>query len=123
MSRNEMWRISYHVVPKPNSPAFEKCGGAYVNCWILFAWQDGAELLAKYEVEKEWTITEPAEISWYEPGDIDDDSPHKEYYDQAAIDGGCFVFHQYELESEGSDEDFELENATTKNKKVLKTGH
>ena len=66
-----MWLIRYHVIPKPNSPEFQKIGGAYVNCWILFAWQDGAEHLAKYEIEKEWIITETDDISWVESDDFD----------------------------------------------------
>jgi len=65
-----MWLITYHAVPKPNSPDFKEVGGAYVNCWILYAWQDGAEHLAKFEVEKEWVITDTEEISWYEVEDL-----------------------------------------------------
>jgi len=102
-----MWLITYHVIPKPNSPEFQKSGGAFVNCWILYAWQDGAEQLAKYEVEKEWAITEIDEISWIEDDDFENDDERKEYFLQARIDGGCFVYHHYPLEAEESDEDFE----------------
>lgn len=102
-----MWLITYNAVPKPNSPEFQKSGGAYVNCYILFAWQDGAELLAKYEVEKEWTVIETEEISWIEVNDFKDNDENKEYFLQAQIDGGCFVFYKYPLEAEESDEDFE----------------
>ena len=118
-----MWLISYHVVPKPGTKAFDESDGAYVNCWILFAWQDGAELLAKHEVEKEWIITEPGEISWYDPGDVTEDSPHREYYDQALIDGGCFVFHHYALDAKAVGEDSELENKTSTDEKIIRTGH
>lgn len=104
-----MWLIRYHVVPKPNSPAFQECGGAYVNCWILFAWQDGAEHLAKYEVEKEWIITETEEISWVEIGKYNEDPENKEYFLQAQIDGGCFVFYNYPFNAEEKDHDFEGE--------------
>ena len=51
-----MWVITYHVVPKPGTKEFDKSGGAYVDFWILYTWQDGAEPLAKYEVEKEWGL-------------------------------------------------------------------
>jgi len=102
-----MWLICYHVIPKPNSPDFQKSGGAYVNCWILYAWQDGAEHLAKYEVEKEWIITDTEEISWVEVDDFDDNSEEKEYFSQAQIDGGCFVYHHYPLNAGDEDEDFE----------------
>ena len=118
-----MWLISYHVVPKPNSPEFQKSGGAYVNCWILYAWQDGAEALARYEVEKEWTITNTEEVSWYEADDFNDDDEDKEYFDQAQIDGGTFVYSLYPLDAEDTDEDFEIENSTVSSDEKLKTGH
>jgi hypothetical protein len=114
-----MWRICYHVVPKPNSQAFQECGGAYVNCWILFAWQDGAEYLAKYEVEKEWIITETDEISWVEIEDLSEDVENKEYFLQAQTDGGCFVFYRYPLNAEEPDGDFE-DNVDSR---VLRTKH
>ncbi len=103
-----MWLISYHIVPKPNSPEFEKSGGAYVNCWILYAWQDGAEHLARYEVEKEWTITEMEEIFWYEIDDFDETHEDKQYFLQSQIDGGCFVYYYYPLDAKDEDdEDFQ----------------
>ncbi len=102
-----MWLITYHVIPKPNSPEFQKSGGAYANCCILFAWQDGAEHLAKYEVGKEWAITETEEISWMESDDFETDDERKQYFLQAQIDGGCFVFHHYPLDAEDKDEDFD----------------
>ena len=114
-----MWLIRYHVVPKPNSPEFQEAGGAYVNCWILYAWQDGAEYLAKYEVEKEWTIIETEEISWIEIEDFDENDEGKENFLQAQIDGGCFVYHHYPLNAEDTDEDFE--NVT--DSRLLKTNN
>ena len=106
-----MWLITYHVIPKPNSPEFQKSGGAFVNCWILYAWQDGAEHLAKYEVEKEWTIIETDEISWTELDDFDEVDEDKQYFLQSQIDGGCFVYYHYPLDAEDeNDEDFEDTN-------------
>lgn len=103
-----MWLITYHAIPKPNTPEFNVSGGAYVNCYILFAWQDGAEHLARYEVEKEWTIIETEDVRWVEVEDFIEDPENKEYFLQAQIDGGTFVFHNYPLDAEDTDdEDFE----------------
>ena len=102
---------------------FNEIGGAYVNCWIQYAWQDGAEVLARYEVEKEWTITEVEEVFWVEMGDYEDDPDNREYFLQAQIDGGCFVYHQYPLDAPDEDADFQLENASTSDKSVLRTNH
>jgi hypothetical protein len=95
-----MWLITYEAEPKTNSPEFGVSGGAYVNCWILYAGQDGAEALARYEVEKEWIIIEKVAASWYEPGDIRKEDDHWPYYRQATQEGGCFVFHYFPLEAE-----------------------
>ncbi|MEP7211577.1 MAG: hypothetical protein ABI791_00770 [Acidobacteriota bacterium] len=118
-----MWLIRYHAVPKADTPAFAESGGAYVQCWILWAWQDGAENLARFEVEKEWIITENEETSWYEPDDFTDDDDNKQYVDEAMMYGGCFVFHHYPLNALESDEDFDVENATTSNRDLLKKNH
>jgi hypothetical protein len=118
-----MWRITYHVIPKPENPRFGECGGAYVNCWILYAWQDGAGALAKYELEKEWVITGPAEFSWYDS--IDELVPghrDREFFEQAIIDGGCFVYDWYPLDAD-HDEDFDLDHEMPGDAKALKTEH
>lgn len=119
-----MWLIRYHVIPKFDSPHFQKSGGAYVNCWIFYAWQDGAECLAKFEVEKEWTIIETEEIEWVELDDFEEnEDSEKEYFLQAQTDGGCFVYHHYPLDAVEEDEDFELKNSTSNNPKLSKTEH
>ena len=118
-----MWVITYHVVPKPGTTEFNKSGGAYVDCWILYAWQDGAEHLSKYEVEKEWVITETLGISWIEAEDIADDDPDKEYFEQALVDGGTFVYNLYPLNADEEDEDFELEPDVAIAEDRLKTNH
>ena len=116
-----MWLIRFHAVPKPNSSELQQTGGAYINCWILYAWQDGAEHLAKFEVEKEWLITEIEEITWIEFEDLEETD--REFFLQAQTDGGCFVYYHYPLEAKDEDEDFELENSTANNPKLTKTKH
>lgn len=118
-----MWVITYHVTPKPGTPEFNNSGGAYVDCWILYAWQDGAEYLAKYEVEKEWVITETLGTSWIEEKEIAKDDDDREYYEQALIDGGTFVYNLYPLHAEDEDEDFEVDEETGMSEERLNTDH
>lgn len=118
-----MWLITFHAIPKPGTPEFEKSGGAYVNCWILYAWEDGAEHLARYEVEKEWIIIEKVSASWIEDEDIAKDDEDREYYDQVLIDGGTFVYNMYPLNADEADEDFEVEDETGFSEERLGTDH
>jgi hypothetical protein len=118
-----MWRITYHIVPKPNTAKYSEFGGAYVDCWILYAWEDGAEYLARYEVGKEWIILEEEGRWWVESEDLLDGDPNREYFDQAVIDGGTFVYNTYPLEADEEDEDFEMENTTASTDKRLKSDH
>ena len=98
-----MWMITYHVIPKPRTPAFADCGGAYVNCFIVHASQEGAEQIATFEVEKEWSILTLEEISWFEDDyDFPTDDPRREYFEEALVDGSIFVFHEYPI---GADEE------------------
>ena len=45
-----------------------------------------------------------------------------DYFLQAQIAGGCFVFYNYSLDAE-DDEDFNLENSTANNPKLTRTEH
>jgi|GEM_PF-1315065 len=116
-----MWCITFHVVPKPATPEYEKSGGAYVDCWLLYAWEDGAEHLARYEVEKEWIIIGEQGRSWIDFKDFEPGDPDIEYFDQAMIDGGTFVYNLYPLKADDErDEDFEIENATSSDRRLLR---
>lgn len=119
-----MWVITYHAIPKPETEEFNRSGGAYVDCWILYAWQDGAEHLAKYEVEKEWTIVEHVGSSWWEDEDIAKDDEDRQYFEQALIDGGTFVYNMYPLNADDEDdEDFDVEEETGFSDERLGTDH
>jgi len=118
-----MWVITYEAIPKPGTEEFGKSGGGFINCWILYAWEDGAKHLARYEVEKEWTIIEEVESSWYESDDIPEEDANRQYYDQALIDGGTFDYNTYPLEADDGDEDFDLDNSSVSSDTKLKSGH
>ncbi|HQU92456.1 MAG TPA: hypothetical protein PLK77_09180 [Pyrinomonadaceae bacterium] len=119
-----MWVITYHAIPKPGTDEFNKSGGAYVDCWILYAWEDGAEYLARYEVEKEWTIIEKVGASWIEDEDIAKDDEDREYYEQVLLDGGTFVYNKYPLDAnDEDDEDFQVDEETGFSEGRLRTDH
>jgi hypothetical protein len=96
-----MWLFTIHAIPDDKSPDFKEVGGAYVNCWINFALEDGAELLAKFYIQQnDWIVLEVSEISWVEEEDYPIDDPKRKYFQEAQADGTSFVYHQYPLEDE-----------------------
>ena len=60
---------------------------------------------------------------WLESDDVEREDPDRQYFDQVVIDGGTFVYHQYPLNANHEDEDFEIENSTISSDTNLKTDH
>ena len=79
----------------------EGLGGAYVNCWINFSLQDGAEVLARYYIEQDgWLPRETHEHRWAEQKDYQDNPDDLQYYLEAESEGVCFVFNTWPLDEE-----------------------
>jgi len=89
--------LQYEARPSPESNDFEKYGGGFVNCWVKSKSPDEArKQTVKTISENKWQIVsveedcrEVSEDSYTE----DDDG--LERYQQAAIDGECYVFHTW----------------------------
>ena len=91
------WFLIHATPPRPSAHS----GGAYVTCWINFALQDGAELLAKHYIsEAGWTPGDVEEVQIVER-DHYAGEPELQYFDEAAKDGASFVFHTYPLDDAG----------------------
>lgn len=98
--------VQYHAEPTPESHDFESCGGAYVNCWVKAASIDAAARTASAVMaDTGWNIVGVEEAccevteDWYS-----EDDEGREYYEQAANDGECYVFHKWPIEpQEGGD--------------------
>ena len=102
-----MWLFTIHAIPNEKSPDFKESGGAYINCWIDFTLQDGAELLARFYIEQNnWIVMEIDEVSWVEDDDYPIGESNREYFLDAEKDGASFLYCQYPLESE---EDWEID--------------
>ncbi len=83
------WFMIHATPPRPRAHS----GGAYVICWINFAIQDGAELLAKHYIrEAGWVPGDFEEVRIVDRDDYGDE-PEVQYFDEAAKDGACVVFH------------------------------
>jgi hypothetical protein len=121
-----MWVINIEAFPNPQeSPDdFKEFGGAIVNCWINFAIEDGAIELSKFYIKQNgWNPSAIIDENvWLDEEDCET-AEQKQYFAEAAEYGATLVWHYYYLEADKADEDFEMENATTKNQKFVKTEH
>ena len=63
------------ATPYPDNDEFKEVVGAYVNCWINFSQEDGAELLARHYI---------TQAGW-QPGVLQECTPvsEEQYHDDA----------------------------------------
>jgi hypothetical protein len=91
-----MWFLTIRAVPKPESPLANESGFAYVSCWVNFQLQDGAEVLAKYYIDRAgWLPVEVEDAAWVEADGYADDPKHARYYSEAETEGVTLVFHEW----------------------------
>ena len=101
-----MYFFNIQATPKPGTEKAEEVGGAYVDCWINFVLQDGAELLARYYIEQSgWIPGEKEDERWVEAEDYEDEPQLLQYYQEAEEDGACFVYHTWPVDGEDDDSD------------------
>jgi hypothetical protein len=96
-----MWYFVLKVSPKPDTENAKEFGGAYVNCWIDFREQIGAEHLAKFYLDQEgWQYDKTEEANWVEKEDYDDDSAGMEHFLGALTNSACFVINSWGVNGE-----------------------
>lgn len=103
----KMYVLQYEARPTADNPEFKEVGGAIVNCYIQAESESAAGAAAqKYVEESGWQIIAVEE----EPEAVDREyfiedygTEYLEYFDQAVIDGQCYVFHTWGPESQEGD--------------------
>ena len=98
--------IEYEVRPNSGTKAFEEFGGAFVNCYVQASSEAEATAFAQAEMtESGWSVIAVEET----PAQLDRDylvnnNPDGlRYFDQAVLDGECYVFHTWGIESQEDD--------------------
>lgn len=91
----------YEVQPTSDTPEFEVCGGAYINCWVSAESPSAAQAQAFASISQNgWNVVgveEPcneATDDWYW-----EDEENRAYFEQAQIDGEVYVYHQWPNDS------------------------
>jgi hypothetical protein len=95
--------------PKPGDERTADAGGAYVNCWVNFQIEDGAELLARFYIEEAgWLPAETEEARWVEEEDYEDEPELLQYFREAEQDGASFVFYSWPVGGEEDEDEEDL---------------
>src|SRR3954453_15252722 len=91
-----MYYFRFDGVPGPLNPELATVGGAFIICWVDSSTLSQAEAAARQYIEEAgWEIKSIEETRIVYCHDYDDNPTGLEYFDQAVIDKGVFVFHQY----------------------------
>jgi hypothetical protein len=91
-----MYYFMFEGVPSPLNPELARVGGAFIICWIDLSTLSQAEEAARqYIDEAGWKIKSIEESRIVDRHDYDDNPTGLEYFEQAVVDGGVFVVHQY----------------------------
>lgn len=99
-----MWYFIIEVSPKPETPPATETGGAFVNCWIDYREQSGAEQLAKFYLEQDgWQYEETQEARWVEKEEYDDDPEGMQYFSDAETNCACFVVNRWPVNGEDNE--------------------
>jgi hypothetical protein len=96
-----MWYFLIRAAPRPGTDLAQEAGGAYINCWVNFQLEEGAEHLAKFYIEQAgWAPEETEESKWVERESYDDEPEGLQYFLEAEADGASFVFNSWDIEDQ-----------------------
>jgi hypothetical protein len=89
----------FHASPnprsKPGAPSAH-AQAAFVNVWIDFSDQSGAEILARHYVEQaQWIAGYLEDVRCPVAEDYNDDPQLLSYYNEARANGYCLAFYIY----------------------------
>ncbi|MFY9342606.1 MAG: hypothetical protein WAT39_08955 [Planctomycetota bacterium] len=94
-----MYFFRLQALPDPRAkrdPAAIGAIGAFVNVWIDFAEQEGAEVLARHYVKLAgWLPQQVEDVRCPDVCDYDHDDDSRRYFEQATEHGYCVSFYLY----------------------------
>jgi hypothetical protein len=98
--------IQYEARPNPESEDFVKCGGGFVNCWVKSNTpHEAKEVSTKTINENNWQIVAvEADCREVSESSYSEEDEGLEHYEQATLDGECYVFHTWRNEPQEDNE-------------------
>jgi hypothetical protein len=96
----------YEAIPLPESEEFEVCGGAYVSCWLKAQSEEEASKLVSAAIhERGWKVVSvQEECREVTEALYSEDEEGRAYYDHAVVDGECYVYHQWPVDTQEGDD-------------------
>jgi hypothetical protein len=96
--------LAYEAKPRESNEKTSGHGGAFVNCWITGTDKEKADFQARKEIYRAGWIAEGlTEIKIVDETTFDGNEKSLEYYNQAKLDGECYVYHTWPIGSEDED--------------------
>ena len=97
--------IQYESIPFSGSSDYEDTGGAYINCWVRAPSLDEAKDIALRDIEEnKWKVVEVQEAYKITRDFYEESDESLECYQQAELDGECYVYHRWPNEAQEEDE-------------------
>ncbi len=99
-----MFLFTIVAKPKPENEEHKEEGGAYVNAYIDFKEEEGAEVIARYYIEDAgWYAEETDEVSWLTEKDIKKNEEDYQYFKEAKECGSSLVFNTWSIDAEDAE--------------------
>jgi len=93
--KGTMFCLAFDGVPTREHPDFDSVGGAAICCWIIADSLDDAKADARSYLEENSWFIKKFENGFEVDENTYEDPEALQYYRQAEIDGGVFVFYTY----------------------------
>jgi len=91
--------VMVDALPQPGTPAFAKCGGAWINVYTTEQSEEGALVVAAREVaEAGWQVRAIEETRLVTREDFEESPDGLQYFEQALLDGIVVVLHTYHVD-------------------------
>lgn len=95
------------ATPDADNDEFKQVGGAYVNCWIDFPQEDGAEMLARhYITQAGWLPGKLEECGLVSEEQYHDEAEPLAYFREAKESGVSLAFYCWPNEAEDTDVEY-----------------
>jgi len=97
--------VQFEALPNPGSHDFKEFGGAYVNCWVSASSETQAKDIARKSIgEAQWhVVAVEEEVREVNEQYYSENIEGLEHYEQALLDGECYVFHRWPNEAQDQD--------------------